>query len=268
MTEHSSCGVVFRTADHISGVGGVVHGFSTRFGGVSEGPLASLNLGVARGDEPDRVRENYRRWFAAMGMSGRFVMSRQVHGTHIRVARPGDEKTDPYEPRDYEADGLMTDLPGVALVVFSADCLPILLYDPVKRAVCAIHAGWRGSVAGIAAKAVAQMRAEYGTDPADLLCAIGPGIDQCHFETDGEVPAAVRACLPPEQAERCIREVRNGKYYVNLKRLNSLLLQGAGVPEVNIMIDPECTACNPEKYWSHRLIGPERGSLAAAIQLT
>lgn len=268
MTEHSVRGVVFRTADRISAAGGVVHGFSTRYGGVSEGVFATLNLGVARGDGPEQVRENYRRWLDAMGMDGRFVMSRQVHGAHIRVVQPGDEKTDPYEPRDYEADGLMTDRVGVALVVFSADCLPILLYDPVRRAVCALHAGWRGSVAGIAARAVAQMAEVYGTDPADLLAALGPGISRCHFETGEDVPAAVRRCLPPEQAERCIRARGLGKYDVDLKRFNALLLQGAGVPKGNITLDPECTACDTKKYWSHRIVGGERGSLAAAIQLT
>jgi copper oxidase (laccase) domain-containing protein len=170
MTEHDREGVVFRTADAFTEAGGVIHGFSTRFGGVSDGIWTSMNLGTTRGDDPDRVRENYRRFFGAVGANlDGVVMSNQVHGTEIRVATTADIKKDLYDPEGYEVDGLMTDVPGLALVIFSADCLPVLLYDPVKKAVCAVHGGWRGTVAGIAPKAVRQLGEVYGSRPEDIL---------------------------------------------------------------------------------------------------
>lgn len=268
ITEHSVQGVVFRTADRFHAVGGVVHGFSTRLGGVSQGHLASLNLGVARGDDPDRVRENYRRWLDAMGMEHRLVLSRQVHGSVIRAVTAEDAVSDPYAPTEWEADGLMTRDRGVALVIFTADCLPVLLYDPVQRAVCAVHAGWRGTVAGIVPRAVEQMGLHYGSRPEDILAAIGPGISQCHFETGRDVPEGLGRVLSARESAACIAEHGGGKFRADLKKANRLLLEKAGVRSVNITIDLDCTACHLDKYWSHRLIGAQRGSMASAIQLT
>ena len=134
IVEQTKNGVTFFSSDGIAAAGGAAHGFSTRLGGVSEGMWASLNLGVSRGDDPDHVRENYRRFFAAIGADGRqFAMTNQVHGGVVRCVTTADLHTDPYEKVGYEADGLMTDLPGVALVVYSADCIPILFYDPARR---------------------------------------------------------------------------------------------------------------------------------------
>lgn len=269
ITEHNVNGVVFRTADRLCAAGGVVHGFSTRLGGVSEGICASMNLGTTRGDEPDRVAENYRRFFAAIGASmDKLVMSNQVHGTQIRTALPSDYKTDLYTEEGYEVDGLITDEPGVALVIFSADCLPLLFYDPAKRVVCAVHAGWRGTVAGIASKAVDKMAGDYGCDRKNILAAIGPGISLCHFETHADVPDAVRAVLPGCEADACIQDHGTGKYHVDLKRVNAFLLRRAGLTEDHVTIDGDCTACLPEKYWSHRMMAGLRGSQAAVIQLT
>jgi len=269
MTEHNVNGVVFRTADRFSAAGGVIHGFSTRYGGVSEGFLSSMNLGTTRGDTPANVVENYRRYTAALGAKlENMAMTRQVHGTYIHTVEPVDCKADPYLPERYDSDGLITNLPGVPLVIFSADCLPVLLYDPVKKVICAVHAGWRGTVAGIAPKGVEKMAADYGCDPANILAAIGPGISKCHFETHSDVPDAVRGILTEEEAASCIVDHGTGKYHVDLKRVNSLLLQKAGVREENITVDPECTACKTEKYWSHRMVGGQRGSQVALIQLT
>jgi len=268
INERSVGGVVFRTANAFEQAGGLAHGFSTRFGGVSEGIWNSMNLGVSRGDEPDRVRENYRRFFAAIGASmDRVAMTNQVHEAEIRTVTQADWKSDIYEKKGYEADGLITDTPGVALVIFSADCLPILCYDPVKRVICAVHAGWRGTVAGIARRAVEKMRTDYGCRAEDILAAIGPGISKCHFETHAEVPEAVRGILSPEEAEPCITEDGNGKYHVDLKAVNTALLRQAGVREAHLTVDPECTYCLHEKYWSHRITGGERGSQGAVIQL-
>ena len=180
----------YLTSDLISGA--VVHCFSTRRGGVSTGHLSSLNLGVHRGDDWNNVYENYRRLGAAVGFTPEQTVF--THQTHTdRVARVGaeDRGWGLFREVEPERDGIYTNEPGVALVCFSADCTPILLHDPVRHAVAAVHSGWRGTALGIAARCVEAMTREFGTDPADLQAAIGPCIGPCCFETGPEVPAAV-----------------------------------------------------------------------------
>ena len=267
MTEHQVNGVTFLTADAFTAAGGAAHGFSTRLGGVSQGIYASLNLGSTRGDEPDCVRENYRRFCAVIGADvSRVIMTNQVHGTVIRTAGPGDVKADLYDREGYECDGLITDVPGLALTIFSADCIPVLLYDPVKRVIAAVHAGWRGTAGNIAGKAVGKMRAEYGSDPGNILAAIGPGISACCFETHADVPEAMTAALG-ESAKPHITALENGKFQVDLKGINAALLRRSGVAPDHIEISGDCTACLPEKYWSHRLTQGRRGNQAAMLQL-
>ena len=264
MTEHDRDGVVFRTADAFTGAGGVIHGFSTRFGGVSDGIWTSMNLGTTRGDDPDRVRENYRRFFGAVGANlDGVVMSNQIHGTEIRVATAEDIKKDLYDPEGYEVDGLMTDVPGLALVIFSADCLPILLYDPVCKAIGAVHAGWRGTAQGIAAKAVDAMVREFGCERENICAAIGPCIGKCCFETDWDVPQAMLDALGPKAITGFTQQ--GEKYYVDNKFLNMLWLQRAGIGALDL--SPDCTKCSPDRYWSHRVHGGHRGSQAGIIML-
>ncbi|MGN1003775.1 MAG: peptidoglycan editing factor PgeF [Oscillospiraceae bacterium] len=267
MTEYQVNGVTVLAADSFRAAGGVAHGFSTRLGGVSTGIYASLNLGSTRGDEPDRVRENYRRFCAAIGADvSRVVMTKQVHGTVIRTVAPADAKADLYDPAEYECDGLITDVPGLALTIFSADCIPVLLYDPVQKVIAAVHAGWRGTAGDIAGKAVRQMQTDYGCRPGDILAAIGPGISQCCFETHADVPEAMIAALG-KLAKPHIISLENGKFKVGLKEINAALLQCAGVTPDHIEISRDCTACLPEKYWSHRVTRGDRGSQAAMLQL-
>ncbi|MGM9607928.1 MAG: peptidoglycan editing factor PgeF [Oscillospiraceae bacterium] len=267
MTEHHVNGVTFLAADGFRAAGGVAHGFSTRLGGVSTGIYASLNLGTTRGDEPDRVRENYRRFCAAIGadVSG-VIMTNQVHGTVIRTVGPDDRRPDLYGREEHECDGLITNVPGLALTVFSADCIPVLLYDPVRKVIAAVHAGWRGTAGDIAGKAARQMRTDYGCRPGDILAAIGPGISQCCFETHADVPEAMTAALG-ELAKPYIISLENGKFKVGLKEINAALLRRAGLEPGHIEIADDCTACLPEKYWSHRVTQGERGSQAAMLQL-
>lgn len=260
-------GVPYLAADGIEAAAGVAHGFSTREGGVSEGMWASLNLGVSRGDDPDHVRENYRRFLDAVGAhGGKLAMSNQIHKDVVRVVTSADWKTDPYEKVGYEADGLMTATPGVALLVFSADCLPVLFYDPVRRAVAAVHAGWRGTAAGIVTRAVERMGDVYGSRPEDILAAIGPGISKCCFETHEDVPNAMMAAVS-SPALQYIQIKENGKYAVDLKGINARRLERAGLDPAHIAVSGDCTACRTDLYWSHRKMGTNRGSMAAVIQL-
>lgn len=245
---------------------GQVHCFSTRFGGVSEGVLRALNLGVHRGDRPGNVLRNYELLGDAVGFSIRqLVFTRQVHSDIVqRVGREncGEGLIRPVEP---ERDGIITNEPGVALVAFSADCTPVLLHDPIRHAIGAVHAGWRGTAAGIVKNAVEAMAREFGSKPADIRAAIGPCISACCFQTHADVPQAMTAALG-SRAKAAIKDHGDGTFYVDLKKINAIWLQQAGV-EI-IAVSDDCTACQPERFWSHRRVGGSRGSLASIIMLT
>lgn len=240
----------------------VPHCFTTRLGGVSTGHLASLNIGIHRGDDPENVAENYRILEALLGIRTEdFVVTRQTHSDIVRMVNRADRGNALIDGASPECDGLITNEPGVALVVFTADCTPILLHDPVTGAVGAVHAGWRGTAAGIAARAVEAMMENYGCGPEDIRAAIGPNIGQCCFETDEDVPQAMVAALGTD-AQASIRKA-GSKYYVNLKELNALWLRRMGVAHIEISSD--CTACQPQRFWSHRVTGGQRGSQGAVI---
>jgi uncharacterized protein, YfiH family len=241
---------------------GVPHGFSTRLGGVSEGMFASMNLGLSRGDHPAHVRENFRRFCAAAGCDHEnLVRTHQVHGRYVHAVGAAEAGDALVMGAPCDCDGLMTDAAGVALMIFSADCLPILLYDPHKRAVAAVHAGWRGTAAQIAAEAVRRMGEVYGTRPGDVHAAIGPGISACCFETDADVPEAM-----PWAAEH-IKTIGAQRFSVDLKAANRQTLMALGVPSAQIAVSGDCTMCRADLFWSHRKVGGQRGSMAAVIML-
>lgn len=253
----------YLTSDVLSNVR---HCFSTRYGGVSEGSLASLNLGTNRGDAPENVAENYARICTAIGVEpGSLVFARQTHSDLVQaVTRENCGEglvTAEYPVRD----GLITNTPGVSLVVFTADCAPVLLFDPVRRAIGAVHSGWRGTAQDITGKAVAAMQEQFGCDPQDLLCAVGPAIGPCCFETHADVPDAMRESLG-EAAEAAIHPYGE-KFLVDNRALIRLQLLRAGLKEENIDISTDCTACQPERFWSYRKVGDARGALAALISL-
>lgn len=237
------------------------HAFTTRLGGVSRDHLSALNLTLHRGDTVENVEENYRILTAALGVDKeKLVLTRQVHSDVIRVVTDADCHGVDHHLYP-ECDGLITNTPGVSLVVFTADCTPILLQDSVTGAVGAVHAGWRGTALDIAGKAVEKMAAEFGCHPAHIRAAIGPNIGPCCFETDADVPRAMRETFG-SGVEESIRTAGE-KFYVNLKAINALALRRAGVVEIEI--SEECTMCRPDKYWSHRHTRGLRGSQGALI---
>ena len=243
---------------------GSVHCFSTRLGGVSEGYLASLNLGLGRGDSVETVTKNYEILGHAVGFAPeQTVFSKQEHTDVIRVVDQSFCGEGLQRPVSQVCDGQITNVPGVALVTFSADCTPILLFDPVKKAIGAVHAGWRGTAMGIAAKAVDAMVENFGCCRDDIMAAIGPCISKCCFETDADVPEAL-AGIMGNKASTAFTEV-DGKYYVDLKFCNGLILQKAGIGGLDI--SPDCTKCQPDRYWSHRATGSQRGSQIGLIML-
>ena len=244
---------------------GVVHCFSTRRGGVSAGALASLNLRVHSPDPWANVYENYRRLGVAAGFTPeQTVFTKQRHTDIVARVGTADRGCGLFREVEPERDGIYTDEPGVALVCFSADCTPILLHDPLRRAVAAVHAGWRGTAKGIVARAVEAMIRDFGTDPADLEAAIGPCIGPCCFETGPEVPAAMREAFGCE-ADVFIRPAGE-KSFLDLKQLNAFWLRRLGVTKIDLSCD--CTRCQPDRFWSHRLTGDARGAMASIIMLT
>lgn len=240
----------------------VPHCFTTRLGGVSEGYLSSLNIGMHRGDDPKNVEANYRILGAALGFSLEdLVLTRQIHTDMVRVVTRKDAGRG-LDHRDFpECDALITKDPGVALVVFTADCTPILFHDPITGAVGAAHAGWKGTALGIAARTVEAMVREFGCEPKNIRAAIGPNISACCFETDADVPDAMIGALG-EDAKAFITP-KGDKYYVNLKEINALWLRRAGVKEIEI--SDACTSCQHERFWSHRVTRGQRGSQGAII---
>lgn len=237
------------------------HGFTTRLGGVSTGFSASLNLAFGRGDSMENVEENLRRLGDAIGFDPtRLVLTRQTHSDIVRVVTGADCRGLCH--RDYpECDGLVTAEPGLALLVFTADCTPVLLYDPVTGAVGACHAGWRGTARDIAGKTARAMATSFGCDPKNIRAAVGPNIGFCHFETGTDVPEAMIAAYG-KAAEAYIRPAGE-KYHVDLKAMNRLSLNRAGVEQVDV--SEECTMCRPDLFFSHRTTGGNRGSQGAVI---
>ena len=261
-TQHTDNSITYLRSQALEGV---AHGFSTRLGGVSPAPLDSLNLGVGRGDTMENVQENYRRFCAVLGMDDRrAVLSKQIHEDVVRHVTEEDAGKGLYRDRDYSSvDGMVTNVPHLPLVVFSADCNVILLYDPVGRAIGACHAGWRGTALGIAKKTAQEMVQLFGCEARNIRAAIGPAIGQCCFETDEDVPTALREALGEEVAPYI---TWNGtKYHIDLKAVNALWLRKAGVERIDIC--DHCTACRPDLYWSHRKMGNARGAQIAMIAL-
>ena len=243
---------------------GFAHAFTTRLGGVSAPPFDALNLGGKWGDAPDSVAENRRRLRLAVG-GGRLVVARQVHGPVIARVRAGDSTE---AVARLEADGLCSDAPGVTLGVFVADCIPALLADPRTGAFAAVHAGWRGTVAGVLPAAVRALAAAFGARPGDLRIALGPAIGPCCFEVGDEVVAAFGALFPDARARGVVLPSPRGapgKSHVDLKAANRLLLERAGVAPETIDAGPECTHCDRARFFSFRRDGSSTGQQMGVI---
>jgi len=240
----------------------VPHCFTTRLGGVSTGIFDSLNLSQNRGDPTENVVENFRRIGTVLGFAPEDVVNaRQTHSdTVVKVGKENRGKLT-VKGASPVCDALVTNEPGIALYVSTADCTPILLHDPVTGAVGAVHAGWRGTASAIAAKTVQAMTTHFGTDPKNIQASIGPNAGVCHFETDADVPDAMAEALGSEV--NAFIHPKGNKYYVNLKEINALILRRAGVTHIDISTD--CTKCQPHRFWSHRITGLNRGSQGAII---
>ncbi len=236
----------------------VIHGFSTRKGGVSGAPFASLNIGGRVGDDRAKVAENRFRVLSALGRPDAvWIALKQMHGDQIvEVTRMAG--------RSIEGDGLFTRDPEAVLTITVADCVPVLLADVEGRAVAAVHAGWRGTKAKVGAKMVERLR-DAGIPTAALRVAIGPAIGPCCFEIQEDVAAELRAAYP--DAGPLVRREASGKLVADLWGLNRLALTAAGVPSDHIDDVKHCTSCTPEEFFSHRRDQGKTGRQAALIGL-
>lgn len=260
--------MAYYTFEHLERTGLVNHCFTTRLGGVSKGVYESFNLSFTRGESRETVLENYKILCGNLGFDYEsFVLPYQTHTTHIRRVTLEDKGKGVTMPSDIrDTDGLITNVPGLNLTVFGADCVPIFLLDTGKKAIATIHAGWRGTAMGIAKKAVEKMVLEYGTNPIDILAGIGPSIGKCCFQVDEPVVRLFRENLL--FADQVIFEDNEpGKYKIDLWQTNRLILKDAGIPVSNIEISAVCTMCDTHQFYSHRKMGDARGNMAGVMTL-
>ena len=260
--------VPYLTYNSLEEINFIRHGFSTRFGGVSKGIFSSMNLAFNRGDNQDDVVENYKRLCNSIGLDfNTLVASAQDHHTFVRPVTSENYGVGITKPRDMQSvDALITNEKNVTLVTYYADCTPLFFVDTKNKAIGLAHAGWRGTVGKIGAEVVKKMTELYNTDPADLVCAVGPAISKCCYEVD-------KACadefykLSTLDTSAFIFPKENNKFHLDLLECNRQILVEAGVKPENITLSDFCTRCNSELLWSHRATNGQRGTMCAVMSI-
>jgi len=243
----------------------VAHAFSTRIGGVSRREFAAMNLGFSRGDDEANVVENYRRFAEAAGVPMmQITAGNQDHHTNVRRVTMENAGVGVWKPKDMESvDGLVTNEPGLPLMIYCSDCVPLYFYDPEHHAIGLSHAGWRGTVNGMAKATIEKMQAEFGTDPEKLLAAIGPSIGPDCFEVDP--PCAEEFLALPEHD--FVTDDGNGKFHVDLWACNRWFMLQCGMRPENITVGGVCSMCESDLIFSHRVTRGKRGSNAGVLML-
>lgn len=248
---------------------GLIHGFSTRLGGVSKGYFSSMNLSFQRGDREEDVRENYKRIGEAIGFSPEnLVFSDQIHEDTIYSVTKDDCGKGYTKELLKGNDGLVTNERQVPLVTFYADCVPIFFYDPVKKVIGMAHSGWRGTVKRIGCKMLSKMQTEYGSKVEDILVVIAPSICKDCYEISEDVANEFKKEMKEISTELYLEEKGNGKYQLDLWKVNEEMLLRAGVQREHLAVTDLCTCCNPELFFSHRASEGKRGNLAGFMMLS
>lgn len=263
-------GVPYLSFKALEDTGMVVNGFSTRLGGASKGRFATMNFSYSRKDEPAAVLENFTRMADALGVErDRMVVSYQTHTTNVRRVTREDEGKGVIRERDYrDVDGLITDVPGITLVTFYADCVPLYLVDQAHRAIGLSHSGWRGTVKRMGQVTMDAMKEAFGTRPEDLTVCIGPSICRDCFEVGEEVAEAFAEAFDARYRDELYSaNGKPGKYQLDLWKANEIIFREAGVPKGQIHTTNICTMCNSDYLFSHRRVGEERGNLAAFLSI-
>jgi len=260
MQQKRSGSLVYYQFDSLSGFAELAHGVFTRLGGHSRAPWRGLNTGHTVGDDPEAVDANHRLICLALGFSTDDLVSpHQVHGAAVAAVGAQDRGR-----VVQDTDALVTDEPGVLLMLRFADCTPIWLYDPVRRAIGLAHAGWRGTVAGTARATVDKMRSAFGSRPADLVAGIGPSIGPCCYEVGEDVALSVQDTFSGVSPQ-LLAPRTNGKWHLDLWAANRHHLVRAGVEQVEVA--GICTACHTEEWFSHRAERGTTGRIGALIGL-
>ncbi|ABX04194.1 MAG TPA: peptidoglycan editing factor PgeF [Herpetosiphon sp.] len=248
----------------------LIHGISTRQGGVSVPPHATLNLGFSRPDDPSAVLANRRRFADRVGFRlDDVILAGQVHGTTVAVVgelqrgRGAIDRETTLPP----ADGLVTNQPGLVLWANFADCTPLLFFDPVAQAVGVAHAGWQGTVNNIAQVMISTMQAQFGSEPANILVAIGPAIGPCCYEVDQPVIGAVEQAFAEHTSQVLLRQLGKQRPHFDLWAANAHWLEQAGIQPANLIRMNMCTACHHDRFFSHRHERGATGRFAAVIGL-
>jgi YfiH family protein len=247
----------------------IKHFLSTRTGGFSEFPYHSLNLGLHVGDDLDKVLKNRRRLAEAIGIPlDRFTVARQIHSGNVRVVsdeQRGSSSTDQGNAIE-DTDAMVTDTPGICLIVLVADCVPMLFFDPLKKAVGVAHAGWRGTLQSIAGNTVTTMEKAFGSSPEDIMVGIGPSIGPCCYRVGPEVISQVKGVFKDRDGY-IVNESKDGEGYFDLCKANLEGLLHAGIERKNIEIVGRCTCHEPDLFFSYRNQRGDTGRFAAGIML-
>ncbi len=269
MTVHQYKQVDFLTFPLLDETGMVRHLFSTRTGGVSKGVYGSMNLSYTRGDEKEAVDENFRRIAEIFGTtSDMIVCSKQTHTTNVRLVGKGDCGKGVVCPADYDdVDGLITNVPGILLATFYADCVPLYFVDTRHRAIGLSHSGWRGTVGRMGRATLKAMESSFGTKPEDVLAAIGPSICKDCYEVGEDVAGAFREGFPEDWGSLLYPGREEGKHQLDLWEANRRVLLDAGILEEHLAITDICTCCNSNYLFSHRASQGKRGNMAAVMEL-
>ena len=256
--------VPYLTYNSLSEIDFINHAFSTRLGGVSTDEFTSMNLAFNRGDSPENVTENYKRFCKSAGFDYEsLTASSQDHHTFVRAVTKENVGVGIYKPKDIESvDALITNEPGVTLVTYYADCTPLFFVDTKQKAIGLAHAGWRGTVGRIGDNVVKKMQRLYGSDPSDIKAAIGPAISVCCYEVDKPCADNFLA-LDELDSTKFVFPKGNGKFMIDLLETNRQILVHAGVKNENITVSDVCTNCNNELLWSHRATKGHRGTMSA-----
>lgn len=249
----------------------VRHAFSTRIGGASKGYFGTMNFSFTRGDDREDVLENYQRISQVIGCDvSKMVLSHQTHTTNIRIVTEEDAGKGIWKERDYnDVDGLITNVEGMTLVTFYADCVPLYFVDPVHRAIGLSHSGWKGTVNRMGLRTIEAMSKAYDSRPEDMLACIGPSICGDCYEVSEDV---AEAFLREFGSELCygnsiLIDKGNGKYQLDLWAANRIILLSGGILPKHLAVTNVCTKCNPNLLYSHRVMGDKRGNLAAFLSI-
>lgn len=260
--------VPFLTFNSLKEINFIKHGFSTRLGGVSKGIFSTMNLALNRGDNIEDVLENYKRLSNSIGVDyNTLVASSQDHNTFVRNVTEEHYGIGITKPKDIlSVDALITNRPNVTLVTYYADCTPLFFVDTKNKAIGLAHAGWRGTVGKIGEKVIKKMTADFGTNPTDLVCAVGPAISKCCYEVDKTCAEQFYSLNLDDS--KFIFPKENNKFTIDLLETNRQILVSSGVKESNITISDLCTQCNSHLLWSHRATKGQRGTMCAMMSIT